>query len=149
MKEETRERLVDSSIWLRGLYMVFFAIAYNIAELIIALLAIFQFFAVLITGRVNEVFLQFGNNLSVYAFDILQFVTFNSEDRPFPFSPWPDEAPGGSEWSNESDVVEAEFEEVVDDKTDAADEGDGEDDESGESAQEESAPEKPDTDKPS
>lgn len=144
MKEETRERLVDGSIWLRGLYMLFFAIAYNIAEVIIVLLAIFQFFAVLITGRVNEVLLQFGNNLSVYAFDIFQFVTFNSEDRPFPFSPWPDEAPGGSEWTNEPDVVEAEFKEINDDKTDAAEEGDGEDDE-----QEDSAPEKPGTDKPS
>jgi len=112
MKEETRERMIDGSIWLRGLHMLLFTIAYNIAEFIIVLIAIYQFFCVLITGRVNEPLLQFGNNLTVYAFDILQFVTFNTEAMPFPIAPWPNEEPGGARWTDEPAVVKAEFEEV-------------------------------------
>ena len=39
MDDSTRERIVDGNIWLRGLHMVIFLIAYNIAEIIIVLLA--------------------------------------------------------------------------------------------------------------
>ena len=92
-----------NDIWIRALYMLLFAIAYSFAEAIIVLLAIFQFFAMLITGQVNELLLRFGKNLSVFMFDILEFQTFNSEIKPFPFSPWPDEEHGG-DWSEERDV---------------------------------------------
>ena len=98
MEDSTRERLVDGNIWLRGLHMVIFLVAYNIAEAIIVLLSIFQFFCVLITGSANEPLLRFGKNLSVYAGDVFEFLTFNSEIRPFPFEPWPDEEPGGDDW---------------------------------------------------
>jgi hypothetical protein len=74
---------------------------------------IFQFLAVLVTGRANEPLLQFGKNLSVYILEILEFQTFNTELRPFPFSPWPDEEPGGDEW-----VDGAFFDDSVDDAVD-------------------------------
>ena len=98
MEDETRERLVNGSVWLRGLHMIIFAIAYNIAEILIMLLALFQFLAVLFTGRANEALLRLGKNLSVYAEEIFEFLTFNSEIRPFPFEPWPDEPRGGDAW---------------------------------------------------
>lgn len=102
MDESTRERLVDGNIWLRGLHMLIFLIAYNIAEIIIVLLAVFQFICALITGRANEPLLRFGKNLSVYVEDIFEFLTFNSEVRPFPFEPWPDEDAGGDSWRNDA-----------------------------------------------
>ena len=47
-------------------------------------------------------------------FDILEFQTFNSEIKPFPFSPWPDEEHGG-EWLEEPDVQSNTEPEVGDD----------------------------------
>ena len=114
MKENTRENLVRRDIWIRALYMLLFAIVYSVAEAIIVLLAIFQFVALLITGQVNELLLRFGKNLSVFMFDILEFQTFNSEIKPFPFSPWPDEEHGG-EWLEEPDVQSNTEPEVGDD----------------------------------
>ncbi|MBT3710014.1 MAG: DUF4389 domain-containing protein [Gammaproteobacteria bacterium] len=114
MKENTRENLVRRDIWIRALYMLLFAIVYSVAEAIIVLLAIFQFVALLITGQVNELLLRFGKNLSVFMFDILEFQTFNSEIKPFPFSPWPDEEHGG-EWLEERDVQSNTEPEVGDD----------------------------------
>ena len=114
MKENTRENLVRRDIWNRALYMLLFAIEYSVAEAIIVLLAIFQFVALLITGQVNELLLRFGKNLSVFMFDILEFQTFNSEIKPFPFSPWPDEEHGG-EWLEEPDVQSNTEPEVGDD----------------------------------
>ena len=117
MKEEMRENLIDEGIWMRGLFMVLFLIAYNIVEFLILLVALFQFVAVLFTGRINETVLRLGNNLSLFALETFQYLTFNSNLRPFPFSPWPDEEPGGDLW-RDNDIAEAEFEDVKADRDD-------------------------------
>lgn len=103
MEERTRQSLVSSDIWFRLLYMLLFAIAFGIARFILGFLVIFQFFTVLFTREVNKPLLQFGKNLSIYVYEILEFQTFNTELHPFPFSPWPDEEPGGEEWLDDID----------------------------------------------
>lgn len=119
MKDQTRENLIEGSIWVRGLHMLLFAIAYNVAEAMLALTAVFQFFCALITGKVNEPLLQFAKNGALYVQEVMEFLTFNSEIRPFPFTPWPNEEHTGGEWLNddidepvsgEREVVEAEVE---------------------------------------
>ena len=91
MEEAIKQRLTSRDIWIRGLYMVFFGIAYSVAELVILVLVIFQFVAILLTGQANENGLKLGKNLSTYVYQVFQFQTFNNETRPFPFSDWPDE----------------------------------------------------------
>ena len=98
MKEDTRERLIRGDIWIRLLYMILFGFAFGIARFIIVVVVVFQFFTILITGRANEPLLKFGNSLSIYVGEILDFQTFNTELQPFPFSPWPDEEAGGGRW---------------------------------------------------
>ena len=98
MKESTRLNITRADIWTRGLYMLLFVLAYNLAEAAIVLTAIFQFFCALITGTVNEPLLQFSKNATAYIKQVLEFLTFNSEERPFPFNPWPDEDHTGDEW---------------------------------------------------
>ncbi len=67
-----------------------------------------QFFFVLISGRANENLLVFGNNLSTYFRQILQFQTFNSEFLPYPFGDWPDEGLGSDLWLKEVPAEHAE-----------------------------------------
>ncbi|MBD3669865.1 MAG: DUF4389 domain-containing protein [Gammaproteobacteria bacterium] len=88
-QDELRENLTEGSIWIRGLFMLLFAILYNIAEIVIAAVAVLQFLIRLVTGSVNDNLLDLGYSASTYASQIFQFLTFNSEERPFPFSPWP------------------------------------------------------------
>ena len=90
MDQDTRTRISDRKIWARILYMLFFWIAYSVAELLLVLIAIFQAVVVLVTGAANEALLRFGSNLSTYIYQIAQFVTFNSESLAFPFGDWPD-----------------------------------------------------------
>lgn len=99
MDEQIKERLTRRSVWVRALFMVLFAIAYSVAELLVWVVAIVQFFIVLFSGRANERLLQFGNNLSAYAWQVLRFVTFNTETQPFPFTEWPDEQVGENPWT--------------------------------------------------
>ena len=119
MREETRERLIESNIWYRGLSMLLFGLAYGITKAIIFFVVIFQFIAIVITGSANEPLLKFGKNLSVFIYEIWEFQTFNTEIRPFPFSPWPEEAHTGDVWLEEDLYDSAEVEEELEAELDA------------------------------
>ena len=98
MIEDTRERLIRGDIWSRALYMILFAFIYSISKFIVIIVVVFQFFTILFTGSANEPLLKFGNSLAIYIREMLDFQTFNTEQHPFPFSPWPDEDYGGERW---------------------------------------------------
>lgn len=98
MDAEIKERLTSRDLWMRALYMVFFMIAYGVAEIVLTLLVVFQFLTILFTREANGPGLRLGHNLGIYIRQILQFETFNTEDRPFPFADWPDEDPAHNRW---------------------------------------------------
>lgn len=83
------EQTSKPSIWIRGLYMLLFIIITRITEVVIGLVMLVQFILKAATGGSNDNLLKFGDQLSQYLFDIVQFQTFNSEDKPFPFREWP------------------------------------------------------------
>lgn len=93
MNDEIKERLQKNETWLRGLYMLFFIIVYGMAKFLIIAVMLFQFFSLILAGEKNIQLLKFGQNLSTYIYQITIFLTFNSEQRPFPFNEWPDGAP--------------------------------------------------------
>ncbi|MEN8213105.1 MAG: DUF4389 domain-containing protein [Pseudomonadota bacterium] len=88
-----KQNLVNSGTWLRGLFMLLFLLIAGVARFIIAVVALFQFFSLLFTGKTNAQLLTLGQNLSTYIYQITLFLTFNSEQRPFPFDGWPDGPP--------------------------------------------------------
>ncbi|GMR05636.1 MAG: hypothetical protein BMS9Abin25_0211 [Gammaproteobacteria bacterium] len=92
MNDNIKENLKDNSTWMRILYMAIFVFIFNIVELLIAALVIFQLLVLLFTGEKNMRLVGFGGMLSQYAYRMLQYLTFNSEDRPFPFADWDDVA---------------------------------------------------------
>lgn len=90
MPKETTERLKDTNTWKRILYMLLFALAYSVAEFILMAVVIVQVLFKLVTGEVNENLLTLGKQTSLYICDVMLFLTFNTESKPFPFAPWPD-----------------------------------------------------------
>lgn len=76
----------DRNHWLRGLFMALFVVFYNVAEALALLVALFQFLHTLVTGARNERLLDFGAYLSHYIYDVMAYLTYQTEDRPFPFS---------------------------------------------------------------
>ncbi|MGI9287485.1 MAG: DUF4389 domain-containing protein [Pseudomonadales bacterium] len=91
--EQNESSLDEPSIWKRALYMLLFVIIYGVAEIVIYGVVIFQFFAIVITGQSNDQLLSFGQTLSTYVYQIMRFLTFNSEQHPFPIGAWPQGAP--------------------------------------------------------
>jgi hypothetical protein len=102
---ETREHIKEPSTWLRGLYIILFAILFNVAEIVIAAVVVFQFFHALLSGKPNKRLLTLGQSLSTYAYQLLAYLTFNSDHRPYPFGGWPRGAP--SSGSRKSSVAKS------------------------------------------
>jgi hypothetical protein len=98
MQDDMKQRLTRRDVWVRALYMVFFFIAYSIAELLLGVVVLLQFVIVLLTGSANENLLRLGNNLTRYIYQVFRFQTFNTEEQAFPFSDWPDEPVADNVW---------------------------------------------------
>lgn len=75
--------------WLRCLFMILFSVIASVASYVIFVLVVIQFLFTLITGKPEQRLRFFGNSLTQYITQILQFLTYNSEQKPFPFSDWP------------------------------------------------------------
>lgn len=89
MNDDIKAHLTDGATWLRLLYMAFFVLVFNVVEVVLAAVVVFQAVLSLFTGVRNERALTLGAQLSMYAYQILQFLTFNSDEPPFPFADWP------------------------------------------------------------
>jgi Domain of unknown function (DUF4389) len=89
MKTSIKSNITRRGTWLRALYMLLFAVIYNVTEIVLAAVVLLQFFLVLLLGESNQRLLAFGKGLSTYVYQIFLFLTYNSEEIPFPFNPWP------------------------------------------------------------
>lgn len=91
MADDTRENLTKSSTWIRLIYIVLFSITFNVAELVIAVITVVQFFTVLLSGGdPNKRLQDFGRTLGAYLRELVAFLTYESDDKPFPVGPWPE-----------------------------------------------------------
>ena len=88
---DVKENLRNVDSWLRGLFIVIFAVIFYFLVGIIWLLVIFQFLTTVITGKLNNQLEKFSGVLTDYALQILDYVTYQSDLKPFPFSPLPDQ----------------------------------------------------------
>ncbi len=84
------ENVRELSGWVRVLFVIFFIVVLHlIIGPLIVLLALVQALFLIFTTKANENLAGFGSLLVTYVAQILNFVTFNSESRPFPFSDFP------------------------------------------------------------
>lgn len=87
--EQLKSNLTSSKHWLRLIFMLLFAAVLQLASLVMWILVIVQFFFSLITGEDNQHLRRFGHSLSTYIYDVLKFLCYSSEEKPFPFADWP------------------------------------------------------------
>ena len=91
---EITENLKSRGTWLRLVFMLLFVVIYYVSELVLFAVAALQFLWKLFSGDVNERLTAFGANLADFIRQIARFLTFNTEQMPFPFSDWPNTSPG-------------------------------------------------------
>ncbi len=86
---DIKENAKNIDVWTRGLFILIYGVIFYFLFALIWLVVIFQFIMKLITSELNEQILDFCDSLNQYVSQILLYITFKSEERPFPFSPWP------------------------------------------------------------
>lgn len=111
MSDGIKQNIKQSSTWMRGLYMLLFALFYAIAEVVLFAVVLFQFLLKLFTGDTNDRLRKLGQSLATYIYQIIQFLAFNSEYHPYPFGAWPRGEPkpakqGKDEEKQMDDVLE-------------------------------------------
>ena len=87
---EFKKNVSSPPTWTRGLFILLFALIYGIAEVVVTAVIAFQFCYTLVTGTSNRQLRDFGQDLSTFIYQIMLYLTYNSEDKPYPFGPWPD-----------------------------------------------------------
>lgn len=89
-RRSIEENVKSRSTWERFLFLVLFLFIYAISRFVVGAVVLIQFLCVLITGEPNARLLVFGRSLALYTSQIICFLTYASNDRPFPFDlDWP------------------------------------------------------------
>jgi hypothetical protein len=89
MTQQENETPPENNIWLRGIFMILFGLLYSLAGTVLFVVAALQFVFALLGSAPNTRLLAFGRSLGSYVQQIVNFQSFNTEDKPFPFSDWP------------------------------------------------------------
>lgn len=93
-QKSIRENLKSKHAWLRLFFIVLFAILYGIAEFVTSVVVVIQFVWVLINGESNERLRELGQSLATYTYQVIRYLTYNSDVRPFPIDlDWPSGPP--------------------------------------------------------
>lgn len=88
------DHLKSSETWLRLVFMIVMILIWGISRIVVLAVVAIQFFWVLFTGETNQQLRQFGQSLAIYTYQIVRYLTFNTNERPFPFDQsWPLEGP--------------------------------------------------------
>jgi len=109
----------QNSPFQRLLYMLLFAVILYIAGTVVFALVALQFIFSLMNNDSNDEMRQLGKSIGVFFKQALDFLTYNSKVKPFPFSPWP----GGDEESNKQSNSASETNDHNPSKDDAVKQG--------------------------
>ena len=83
------DNLKQPSVWVRIILMFAFAVVLYPVFLVLLVLMIAQMLFVIITGESNANLRSLGVALSAYIFQIVQFMSYVTDVKPFPFSDFP------------------------------------------------------------
>lgn len=93
-----QEHLKSRPTWIRFVFMLVFYVLAGVTSLVTSFVVALGFLWVLFTGERNEQLQKAGAGIASYLYQIVQYLTYNSDERPFPFdAKWPSAEPDGSE----------------------------------------------------
>ena len=91
---QLEKNLKRRSTWVRLLFMAVLFAVYMITRIVFFAVIVFQFLWVLFTAETNKQLTGLGQSLATYTYQIMRYLSFNTEDKPFPFdAEWPTGAP--------------------------------------------------------
>ena len=86
-----KNKILKPAHWIRLLLMVLmYVILFSMIQFIVTISLLVQWVLVLLTGETNTRLRHFTKGLNRYAYQIMEFINFNSDIPPFPLSDWPE-----------------------------------------------------------
>jgi len=86
------KNLKSRTVWLRLVFMCVYGVIASLAGMVGSVVVVLGFLWLLFTGEVNRELRQVGQSIAMYIFEILRYLTLNTDDKPFPFGgAWPSE----------------------------------------------------------
>jgi flagellar basal body-associated protein FliL len=79
------ENIKSRSTWLRLLFMLVYYVIATVTSAVLSVVVVLSFCWVLFTGEKNGQLQQAGRVIAAYLYEIIRYLTFNTEDKPFPF----------------------------------------------------------------
>lgn len=79
----------NSETFSRVFYTVLFGIIGWITVWVFCCVVLIQFGFLLITGKVNNNLKEFNKEIGLYLFDMIKYLSFQTNEKPFPFRDWP------------------------------------------------------------
>ena len=74
---------------IRILYLILFYLIYRVTDLVLLLVMLVQTILNIFSGEPSASIKLFGKSLGVYLLQISEFLSYASDEKPFPFSDWP------------------------------------------------------------
>ena len=108
MNEINKDELLDLTKWQRFFFMVIYSFAINGVVGILIIIAAVQFFFYLFTSKINNQLQSANNWLHGFFSDSLNFLSFNTDSKPWPFNDKTD----ASDSNEDVEVVDGESEDL-------------------------------------
>ena len=89
-QEQIKANMLSTTFWIRVLFMAIFALVLWALWLAVIVICIVQTLIVLITGEINNELKKLGAVAAAYLGQVVAFMVFATQERPFPFSPFPE-----------------------------------------------------------
>ena len=90
MEKQIKINILNLDTWIRGIFMILFGFLSFISRLILIVISVLQFILLACTGSLNENLKKLGGTTSTWSYQAFLFLTYNTDEKPFPFSDWPD-----------------------------------------------------------
>ena len=86
------ENIKEPSIWVNFFLKVIYLIFLNFIILFLGFVTLLQLLFSLWSKKPNNNLISFSKKLSIYIYQIINFITYSSDERPWPFNAFPDKA---------------------------------------------------------
>ena len=86
------ENIKEPSIWVNFFLKVIYLIFLNFIIPFLGFITLLQLLFSLGSKKPNNNLISFSKKISIYIYQIINFITYSSDERPWPFNAFPDKA---------------------------------------------------------
>lgn len=88
MESTFKSGLKSEGFWIRIVFMIAYFILFRLLDILVILVSLAQCVFTLSSGKPNSTLAQFASGLAVFSKQIIDYLGFSSDQKPFPFQDW-------------------------------------------------------------